>query len=368
MTLLRRLTRRAIPWLLAVLSLATAAPASAQEPFNGYPALVPVGDTYRGITLYSERETGSSGPGSDRYFLTQVVDDRAQRLPVGPRMGVPFDVDLGPDEAGDVVAVYSRCAIEPDLVRVRQTFGSRVFSDPYPAYTAGRGCDIYRYDVGTRQETRLEGASTSQASEVLPSVWRDQVAFARVYERRDGNRGVYPYLYVRPLDGGRSDRQPGGSRGTNGLPGPTRLDLYGRYLSFVWNYSTGEPRDGEIAGTTELRLDTIGGDNDVLSRARHGDDEPYASYLGPNGYRGRIFYGFGRAERRDGADFGLSAVLINERISTGGRHLSDSRLDGFPIDTTADSDLVLAWIDDDEFSYTGRASRIQTVGSAIYAE
>jgi len=353
---------------LAALFLAVAAPATAQEPFFGYPALVPVGDSYRGVTLYSERELGPGGPGSDRYFLTQIVDDRPQRLPIESRMGVPFDVDLGPDEDGDVVAVYSRCATEPDPVRVRGVFGARVFSDPYPAYTAGRGCDIYRYDFDTRQETRLKGASTNQASEVLPSIWRDQVAFARVYERRDGHRGVYPYLYVRPLAGGRSDRQPGGSRGTNGLPGPTRLDLYGRYLSFVWNYSTGEPRKGEIAGTTELRVDTMGKEHRVLSRARHGNGEAYASYLSPNGYRGRIFYAFGRTERRDGADFGLSALLINERISTGERHVSDSRLDGFPIDTTADRDLILAWIDDDEFSYTGRASRIQTVGPAIYAE
>ena len=369
MSLLRMPRRHVLLWLLVALFLAVAAPASAQGPFFPDPSLSPVSDTFGGVTMYSERETGGAGPGSDRYFLTQIVDRKPQRLPIASRLGVPFDIDLGPDEDGDVVAVYSRCAPEPDLVRVRETFGARVFSTPYPAYTAGRGCDIYRYDLDTGQETRLEGASTAQASEVLPAIWRDQIAFARVYERRDGNRGIYPYLYVRPLAGGRSDRQPGGSRGTNGLPGPTRLDLYGRYLSFVWNYSTGEPRDGQIAGTTELRLDTVGGGHRVLSRARHGDAEAYASYLGPNGYRGRIFYGFGRAKIREGPDFGVSALLLNVRISTGGRDVSDSRLDGYPIDTATDSDLTFAAINDDqEFSYASGASRIQIVGPAFYAE
>lgn len=368
---MRRLSthmRHAVLSSLAASSLIVAAPASAQAPFFPDPSLSPVSDTYRGVTLYSERETGGDGPGSDRYFLTQIVDDRPQRLAIGPRLGVPFDVDLGPDEDGGVVAVYSRCATEPDLVRTRETFGARVFSNPYPAYTAGRGCDIYRYDFDSRRETRIEGASTDQASEVLPAIWRDQIAFARVYERRDGERGVYPYLYVRPLAGGRSERQPGGSRGTNGLPGPTRLDLYGRYLSFVWNYSTGEPRDGEIAGTTELRLDTIGRGHRVLSRARHGNGEAYASYLGPNGYRGRIFYGFGRAEIREGIDLLVSALLLNERISTGGRELSDSRVDGFLIDTTTDSDTIFAGINDDEFSYASGDGRFRTIRPVFYAE
>lgn len=58
--------------------------------------LVPVSDTFRGVTVFSERERGGQGPGSDRYFLTRLVDGRCQRLPVASRRGVPFDVDLGP--------------------------------------------------------------------------------------------------------------------------------------------------------------------------------------------------------------------------------------------------------------------------------
>lgn len=74
------------------------------------------------------------GPGSDRYFLTALVGGQRQRLPIPPRTGVPFDVDLGPDGQGNVVAAYSRCAEEPDIITVRDKFGARVFSEPYPAF------------------------------------------------------------------------------------------------------------------------------------------------------------------------------------------------------------------------------------------
>jgi hypothetical protein len=349
--------RRVIGSLLMVVLVALMAPAVSQAQ-RGVPDLVAVSDTFRGVTLLSEREPGGGGPASDRYFLVMAIEsfrddvpDEYPRLPVAPRMGVPFDVEMGPDEDGGMVAVYSRCAVEPDLDRVREEFGTRVFSNPYPAYTAGRGCDVYRYDFDSRQESLIEGASTRGASEMLPSIWGDQVAFARVYERRGGDRGVYPYLYVRPLDGGRSQRQPGGSRGTEGLPGPTRLDLYGRRLSFSWNYSTREAGRGGPAGITELRLDTVGGANRVLSRARHGDGRVYGSYLGPSGYRGRIFYGFGRtAVPRTVSGSTLYMALLNERLSTGQR-ARDDNLEDFLIDASTEGSNTILGLSDSDFTY-----------------
>jgi len=157
---------------------------------------------------------------------------------------------------------------------------------------------------------------------VLPSIWKDQIAFARVYERRSGNRGIYPYLYVRPLAGGRSDRQPGGSRGETGLPGPTSLDLYGRRLSFVWNHSRRGRR-----GVSAVRLDTIGGGHRVLSKEDFRLEFGYATYLSPTGSRGRIYYGFQRI-------FGLlrgarpakptTDLLLRYRISTADKALADA--------------------------------------------
>jgi hypothetical protein len=109
------------------------------------------------------------------------------------------------------------------------------------------------------------------------------VAFARVFESREGRRGDLPYLYVRPLDGGRSERQPGGSRGDGGLPGPTGIDLYGRRMSFTWEW-----RDGDRL-RSELRLDTVGGDHALIERL--GSEEAPANLVTPGADRGRIYVG-----------------------------------------------------------------------------
>lgn len=189
------------------------------------------------------------------------------------------------------------------------------------AWTTGRGCDINRYDVQTGRETLVDGASTGPASEVLRSVWGDQIAFARVYERRSGDRGTYPYLYVRPLDGARSERQPGGSRGETGLPGPTRPDLYGRRLSFVRNYAT-DTRPAR--GRTEPWLDTVGGSHRLLSGAScNFTNGIYATYLSPTGSAGRIYYGFQRVTTgTHPPERSRTDVLLRYRISTGERSLA----------------------------------------------
>lgn len=265
---------------------------------------------YGDVVAWSDRATGGQGPSPEAYHLTALVDGEVRRLPVAPR-AVPFDVNLGPDRDGRTVAVYSRCAREPDLAETDDPSAS------YPPYTRGRGCDLYRFDFVTGAERKVAGASTDQASEVLPSIWRDQIAFARVYEQREGSRGRYPYLYVRSLAGGRSDRQPGGSRGTTGLPGPTSLDLYGRRLSFVWNYAT---EDNDVS---ELRLDTIGGTNDVLDRTRdplgasHGVPDPTRrpapTFLSPQGIEGRLLY----AGRDLGADGTRADRVFRQRLPSG---------------------------------------------------
>jgi len=258
---------------------------------------------YGDVVAWSERA-------GDGYHLTALVDGRTSRLPVAPR-SVPFDVDLGPSAEGRPVAVYSRCEAEA-------TAEGPGLTHPH---TSGRGCDLYRYDFDTARESKVAGASTREASEVLPSIWRDRIAFARVYEQRSGARGRVPYLYVRPLEGGRSERQPGGARGTDGLPGPTSVDLYGRRLSFAWSYATGDQ-----AGVTELRLATLGGGHRVLSSARYpglGGNGTSASFLSPQGVGGRILYAYQRV-RLDG-----EAVAVPE---PGGGHTDAV---GFTMDSVA---------------------------------
>jgi hypothetical protein len=151
---------------------------------------------------------------------------------------VPFDADVGPDERGRPVVVYSRCTEE-----------AKGYSYGVPLWAEARGCDLYRYDFATGRERKIASASTGGASEFLPSIWRGRIAFFRLYERRSGCRGKAPYLYVRSLVGPRSTRLPVGSlRGchrdfkgrkrcaTFTRPTPTALDLRGRRVAFAWQF------------------------------------------------------------------------------------------------------------------------------------
>jgi hypothetical protein len=161
-------------------------------------------------------------------------------LPVPPR-AVPFDADVGPGADGAPTVVYSRCTTEP-----------RLGIDRVPVWATGRGCDVYAFPLGAAAEARVAGVSTGGASEFLPSIWRDRVAFARVYVGR--NR--LPYVYVR--GDGPSERQPGGLRGETGLPGPTSLDLAGVRLGLTW----GATVNGDFR--SDARLDTTTGGHTLL--------------------------------------------------------------------------------------------------------
>jgi hypothetical protein len=196
---------------------------------------------YAGHVVWSQYEGGA-------FHLYEAHAGTAGQvttaLPVPPR-AVPFDADAGPGADGTPTVVYSRCASEP-----------RLGADGVPQWATGRGCDVYAFALGAAAEARVAGVSTGDASEFLPSIWRDRVAFGRVYEQRAGTRGVYPYVYVRgdvP-----SERQPGGLRGTTGLPGPTSLDLAGVRLALTW----GATVNGDFR--SDARLDTTTGGHALL--------------------------------------------------------------------------------------------------------
>lgn len=280
-------------------------------------------DAHGSVVAWSGRDAGTAA----RYHLTALVGGEVRRLPVASR-SVPFDVDLGPDRRGRTVAVYSRCAREPELpTSVRSSP-----SEPYPPYTRGQGCDLYRFDFASGRERRVAGASTDQASEMLPSIWRDEIAFARVYEQRSGARGLVPYLYVRPLKGGRSRRQPGGARGRTGLPGPVSLDLRGSRLAFVWNRAAARGR------VSELRLVTRGGRR-VLDRTRG------TTFLSPQGSDGQLLYAAREiVVQRDGERVDR---LFRRRLSTDAVRVAGApeRLTGVAV--TADGALFAASRDRD---------------------
>lgn len=184
-------------------------------------------------------------PVANAYFLTQRFNSVTARLPVKPR-AVPFDVDVGRNAAKDAVAAYSRCRRDPGPREVAT--GSQLTR--LPQWATGRGCDVYVLNLRTNVETRVNSAGSAGASEFLPSVWRDRIAFARVYDRRRGRAGERAHLYVRSLRRGGINRSlPAGGRSRRRAcafppprscrrviePGPTAIDLGERYLAFAWD-------------------------------------------------------------------------------------------------------------------------------------
>jgi hypothetical protein len=235
------MNRIAILAVTALLSVLIAPSASAEGTVVvSQEARPSVLSAYGGVVAWSSFDAQDR-----RYHLRLLVDGQVRTAAVKTR-GVPFDVDVGPDRSGQAVVVYSRCRREPQALQ----------PNGLPGWDDGRGCDLFKFDPRSGVERRLAGSSSS-ASEYLPTVWRERVAFARVYERRRGLRGVLSYLYVRNLrPGSESQRRPGGTRGHYdrwdiggsvdyiGGPGPTSLDLRGRRLAFAWRYERRNPCPG----------------------------------------------------------------------------------------------------------------------------
>lgn len=245
-------------------------------------------DGVTGVTSYGGVVAWSSLDDQGNYRLMAREQGQTRVLPVEPR-SVPFDVDLGPGPRGDVVAVYSRCRREPRVPSPVDESLSGVA--PLPAYTTGKGCDLFMLDLAEASESRLEGPSTDESSESRPSIWAGNVAFARVYESRSGRRGQLPYMYVKPfVEGDRSERRPGSSRGDSGLPGPVDIELGEELFAFTWSYTVGDESDRQ---RTEMRIVADDGERRVLGRAR-GEEGTLARYHSPDISDERVLYGFQR--------------------------------------------------------------------------
>jgi hypothetical protein len=289
----RTLRRTAAPFALVAV-LAAPGPAAAET------TLAREGRA-TSVSAYGGRVAWSTWDGRARaYRLVAHSGGRKVRLPVRPRP-VPFDVDLGPGPGGGAAAVYSRCRTEPDEVPDPRT--------ELPAYTTGRGCDLYRYDFRSRRESKI-ARSLPGASEVLPTIWRGNVAFARVYERRRGVAGLRAHLYHGSLSSRRSPRElAGGTPGRwedvnfSGKGEPdyvggdalVALDLAGRRIAFVWAAAVercepDEPPDDlfppERSEVWLARVD--GGGRELVEYGCDGDETDY--FLSPSFAGDRLFY------------------------------------------------------------------------------
>lgn len=167
--------------LLAIL-LATPAPAHAA------PAPQPVAtlDESVPISAHGDR-VAYSVRGEGGYRLTVARDGVVTTLPIGPR-AAPFDVDLGTDAAGRVVATFSRCASST--------------GDPWN----GGGCRLRAVDLESGRERAIPVATPRGASDSVPSMWRGRVVFAR----RDRRHGDVDQVLLRSPDRAALRRLPHG--------------------------------------------------------------------------------------------------------------------------------------------------------------
>jgi hypothetical protein len=170
-----------------------------------------------------------------------VAADAAVRL-----ASVPFDVDLGDDGHGHLIATYSRCSRPP-----------RGLERP-------RGCDVYRYDVTARRERRVPGLGAGSASDYLPTAAGGRIAFARSVA------GGPARLYWRTLSGGPLHRLRGGLANADDRTGPRSLDLGRPGLAIAW-VAPGPAGPGLDYGGQEVRIDPLHAAPKLLARYTQGD-------------------------------------------------------------------------------------------------
>jgi hypothetical protein len=309
-------TRRRLPYLVLVLAAGSTMSGSvpgarAAEPTGIAPISrsTPIA-VHHGVALWSRQDSRG------RYRLVQRVGNGPVTQFRVPSRGVPFDVDVGPASDGRLIAVYSRCRVEPPTI----FYGT-------PEYQKGRGCDVYRLDLRTLAEDRYRAVSSSEATEYWPTYWKGRVGFARAYDRKPN----YPYLYVRTIMSSEpSSRMPGGQRKecstVTGAGGsrrycsddsrstPAQLELYGRRLGFAWRYQG----NGE-SPQYEIRVDTIGGGHQRLDAG--GGGGLTLLILGwPSFENGRIYWS--RACFADtGGCINLRRSLVKDRYAAGGAQL-----------------------------------------------
>lgn len=273
--------------------------------------VVPVMDYFGGVTVWSELVPGDRA-GPSEYRLVASTPDGTRVLPVAPRRDAPFDVDLGRNEEGSIVAAYSRCTGTYPRSRFSATA-------PYPAWTDGRDCDVYVFDFERMRESRPVGVNTA-ASEVLPSVSLATIAFVRVSPgaRRPGVPRVHVRPGVHPVV-----RLPGGPPGRARRGVPTRLDLHASRLAFVWNRRSGRGRSPGYV--TELRMDTLDGGHRTIGRAISDRRHPgYASFIGPTATRSTVYSGFQRALVGEGEDRSRAALLLRYDVRSRRRSRADA--------------------------------------------
>jgi hypothetical protein len=118
----------------------------------------PIG-AYGGWVVWSAPVSG--GWGLDAYHAGEV-----KALRMAPR-AQPFDVDLGTDAAGEVVATFSRCVKSP-------TYSADLFLE-----LEGVDCRVHVLNLASERERTPAITHPAGTSDTTPSMWDGNIAFAR---------------------------------------------------------------------------------------------------------------------------------------------------------------------------------------------
>ena len=221
-----------------------------------------------------------------------VLDHGVSReLPIAPK-ATPFDVDLGDNGHGGLVATYSRCSPSRG-----------------PASAMPRGCRLFAYELPTGTEHAIAPGNLPRYSQFLPSVAAGRVAFVRIKEAAPLSAANPPRIIVQSLAGGKVTQLPGGIQNGNPLTGPTALDLSATALAFSWD-AVGQTSSTNGYGTAELRVDSLSGGQALVAQQEQGDIQGFED-LSPTLLDGAVLYGlvaYGDEPADEFLSFGLPSA------------------------------------------------------------
>lgn len=228
----------------------------------------------------------SFDPSVSAWRLMVFSDGITQALPIAPN-ATPFDVDLGDNGHGGLVATYSRC------------------SQPSSAAALPRGCRLFVYEFATGTEHTITAADLPGYSEFLPSMAAGRLAFVRIKEDTPVSSTNPPRIYVQSLAGGKPELLAGGTENGDPRTGPTALDLSATALAFSWE-AVGATLElnGYVDGygTAELLVDGLSGGQTVVDLQEQGDIERFED-LSPTLFGRAVLYGLAAQGDEPGYQF-----------------------------------------------------------------
>jgi hypothetical protein len=238
--------RRTLLTLITLAMLTVAAPARADDLVAQLTRDTP-------IAAYRDTVAWSAYDATTKLYSLELEQGSLPPAAAGIRpSSKPFDVSLGPDAAGRVVALYTRCT---------------------------PGCDVYRYDM--RSEAKVAAVSAPTADEAWPVQWGNLVAFVRRHAK--GGRGEVPECdvpYVKILGSSAPSRRL--DRGSCGLT--TGMSIRGASIVQV---TFGTPASATRFDSQVRLLSARGGPGRLL--ARQGSGEESNDFASPSLTAGTVF-------------------------------------------------------------------------------